>query len=189
MLRKSGKSGHPCVVPDIRGNAFSFSLLSIMFCFWCFSVLSHFWLFATPWTATHQAPLSSTISWSLLKLMSFELVMVSNHLILCCPLLLLPSVFHSIRVFSIESTLLIRWPKYWSFSIGPSNEYTGLISFRIDWFDFLAVQGTVKSLLQYYNSKASILWCSPSLWSNSHICTWLCFDYMDLCQQSDVSAF
>ena len=121
MLKKSGKSGHPCVVPDIRGNAFSFSLLSIMFCFWCFSVLSHFWLFATPWTATHQASLISTISWSLLKLMSFELVMVSNHLILCWPLLLLPSVFHSIRVFSIELTLLIRWPKYWSFSIGPSN--------------------------------------------------------------------
>ena len=103
-----------------------------------------------------------TNSWSLLKLKSIELVMPSTHLILCCPLLLLPSVFPSIRVFSNESVLRIRWPKYWSFSfsISPSNEYSGLISFRIDWFDLLAVQGTLKSLLQRYSSKASILQCS-----------------------------
>ena len=109
----------------------------------------------TPWTAAHQASLSITHSQCLLKLMSFELVMPSNHLILCCPLLLLPSIFHSIRVFSNELVLYIRWPKYWSFSfsISPSNEYSGLISFRIDWFDLLAVQGSLKSLLQHHNSK------------------------------------
>ena len=101
--------------------------------------------------------LSFTISWGLLTLMSIELVMPSNHLILCCPLLLPPSIFHSIRVFSNESALHIRWPKYWSFSISPSNEYSGLISFRIDWFDRLIVQGTLKSLLQYHSSKASVL--------------------------------
>ena len=108
----------------------------------------------TPWTAARQASLSINNSRSLLKLMSIESVMPSNHLILCRPLLLLPSVFPSIRVFSIESALLIRWPKYWSFSfsINPSNEYSGLISFRIDCLDFPAVQGTVKSLLQYYSS-------------------------------------
>ena len=110
-------------------------------------------LFATPWTAAHQAPLSSTISWSLLKLMSIESVMPSNHLILCRPLLLLPSIFPSTRGFSSESVLCIRWPKYWSFSliISPSNEYSGLISFRIDWFDLLAVQGTLKRLLQHHS--------------------------------------
>ena len=119
-------------------------------------------LFATPWTAARQASLSITNSWSLLKLMSIELVMPSNHLILCHPLFLLPSIFPSIRVFSSESVLRIRWPKYWSFSfsISPCNEYSGLISFRIDWFDLLAVQGTLKSLLQHHSSKASILWCS-----------------------------
>ena len=113
----------------------------------------------TPWTAVCQASLSFTVSLSLLKLMSIESVMPSNHLILCRPLLLLPSTFHSIRVFSNESAVCIRWLKYWnfSFSISPSNEYSGLISFRIDWFDFLAVQGTLKSLLQYHSSKASIL--------------------------------
>ena len=116
-------------------------------------------LFATPWTAAHQVTLSFTISWSLLKLLSVESVMSSNHLILCCPLLL-PSLFPSIGVFSNELALGIRWPKYWSFSISSSNEYTGLISFRIDWFDLLAAQGTVKSLLQHHSSKASILWCS-----------------------------
>ena len=107
------------------------------------------------------------------KLMSIELVMPSNHLILCCPLLLLPSIFPSIRVFSSESALPIRWPNYWSFSfsISPSNEYSGLISFRIDWFDPLAVQGTLKSLLQHHSSKASILQHSASLWFNSHIHT------------------
>ena len=112
---------------------------------------------STPWTATHQASLSITNSQSLLKLMSIESVMPSNHLILCHPLLLLPSVFPSIRVFTSESVLHIRWPKYWSFCFSPSNEYLGLISFRIDWFDLLAVQGTLKSLLQYHSSKASIL--------------------------------
>ena len=113
------------------------------------------------WTAAHQAPLSSTISRSLLKLMSIEMVIVSNHLILCHPLLLLPSILPNIRVFSNESALHIRWPKCWSFrfSISPSNDYSGLISFMIGWFD-LTVQGTLKSLLQHYNSKASILWCS-----------------------------
>ena len=107
-------------------------------------LLSHIWLFATPWTVAHQASLSITNSWSLLKLMPIELVMPSNHLILCRPLLLLPSIFSSIRVFSNETVLCIRWPEYWSFSfsISPSNEYSGLISFRIDWFD-LAVQGTL----------------------------------------------
>ena len=116
----------------------------------------------TPWTAAHQASLSITNSWSLLKLMSIESVMPSNHLILCRPLLLLPSIFPSITVFSNESVLHIRWPKYWSFSfsISPSKEHSVLISFGIDWFDLLAVQGTLKSLLQHHSSKASILWCS-----------------------------
>ena len=118
-------------------------------------------LFVTPWTVAHQASLSITNSWSLLKLMPIELVIPSNHLILCHPLLLLPSIFPSIRIFSNESALRIRWPKYWSFrfSISLSNEYSGLIFYRIDWFD-LAVQGTLKSLLQYHSSKATILWCS-----------------------------
>ena len=111
-------------------------------------------LFVTPWTAACQASLSSTISRSLLKLMSTELVMPSNHLILCHPLLLMASIFPSIRVFSNESVLCIKWPNYWSFSF---NEYLGLISFRIDWFDVLAVQGTLKSPLQHHSSKASIL--------------------------------
>ena len=124
--------------------------------------LSHVQLFVTPWTAAHQASLPITNSRSLLKLMSIESVMPSNHLILCRLLLLLPSIFPSIRVFSNESDLRIRWPKYWSFSfnISPSNEHPGLISFRMDWFDLLAVQGTLKSLLQHHSSKASILWCS-----------------------------
>ena len=113
----------------------------------------------TPWTATHQASLSTANSQSLFKLMSIELVMPSKHLILCRPLLLPPSIFPSIRVFSNESVLRIRWPKYWSFSfnINPSNEYSGLISFRIDWLHLLAVQGTLKSLLQHHSSKASVL--------------------------------
>ena len=123
--------------------------------------LSHVWLFATLWTAAHQASLSFTISWSLLKLMSIDSVMPSNHLILCHPLLL-SLIFPSIRVFSNELALSIRWPKYWSFCFSPSlsNEYSGLISFRIDWFDLLAVHGTLKSLLQHHNAKASVLWCS-----------------------------
>ena len=119
-------------------------------------LFSHIRLFATPWTAALQAPLTITNSWSLLKLMSIVSVMPANHLILCHPLLLLPSIFPSIRVFSNESVLCIRWPKYWtfSFSISPSNEYSGLISFKMDWVDLLAVQGTLKSLLQHHSSKA-----------------------------------
>ena len=125
-------------------------------------MLSHGQFFATPWTAAHQASLSFTISCSLLSLMSIESVMPSNHLILCRPLLLLLSVFSSIRVFSNELALHIRWPKYWSFSFSnnPFNEDSGLISFRMNWLDLLAVQGTLKSLLQHHSSKASILHCS-----------------------------
>ena len=127
-------------------------------------LLSCVWLSAAPWTAAHQASQSSSTSWSLLKFMSIELMMLSNHLILCQPLLLWPSIFPSFRVFSNELALCIRWPKYWnfSFSISPSNEYSGLISFRIDWFDLLAVRWTLKSL-QHHNSKASILWLSTFL--------------------------
>ena len=122
--------------------------------------LSHVWLFPTPWTAARQASLSITNSQSLLKLMSFASGMPSNHLMLCHPLLLLPSIIPNIRVFSNESVLHIRWPKYWSFSISPSNEYSGLISFRMDWLDLLAVQGTLKSLIQHHSSKASVPQCS-----------------------------
>ena len=124
-------------------------------------LLSHVRLFVTPWTAAHHASLSITNPQSLLKLMSIESVMPSDHLILCRPLLL-PSIFPSIRVFSNESVLHIRWPKYWSFSlsISPSNEHSGLISFRMDWLDLLAVQGTLKSLFQHHSSEASILQCS-----------------------------
>ena len=127
-------------------------------------------LFATPWNAVCQTSLFFTISWSLLKLMFIELVMSSNHLVLCCPLLLLSYVFPSIRVFSNESALHTRWPKYWnfSFSISPFNEYSGLISFRIDWFDVLAVQRTLKSLLQQDSSKHQFFSTQPSFWSNSH---------------------
>ena len=122
-------------------------------------------LFATPWTAAHQASRSFTISWSLLKLMSIELMMPSNHLILCCPLCLLPSLFPSIRVFFNQSALCTRWPKYWrfSFNTSPSNEHPGLISFRMDWLDLLAVQGTLKSLLQHHSSKASFFGAQLSL--------------------------
>ena len=124
--------------------------------------LSRVQFFVTPWTAARQASLSITNSQSLLKPMFIKSMMPSNHLILCHPLLLLPSIFPSIRVFSNESALCIRWPKYWSFSfsISPSNEYSGLISFRMDWLDLFAVQGTLKSLLQHHSSKASVLWCS-----------------------------
>ena len=124
--------------------------------------LSHVQLFVTPWTAACQASLCITTSRSLLELTSIESVIPSNHLILCCPLLLRPSIFPNIRVFSNESVLHSRWPKYWSFSfsISPSNEYSGLISFRIDWFDLLAVQGTLMSLHQHHSSKTSILQCS-----------------------------
>ena len=125
-------------------------------------LLSHVRLFATPWTAARQASLSITDSQSLLKLMSVESVIPSNHLILCHPLLLLPSIFPSITVFSNKSALCIRWPKYWgfSFNISPSNEYSVPVSFRMDWLDLLVVQGTLKSLLQHHSSKASILQCS-----------------------------
>ena len=136
--------------------------------------LSHVPLFGTPWTAACQASLSITNSWSSLKLISIESVMPSNHLILCHSFLLRPSIFPSIRVFSNESVLPIRGPKYWSFSfsISLSSEYSGLISFKIDWFVLLAVQGTLKSLLQHHSLKAWILRCS-ALWSKCHMCTWL----------------
>ena len=146
----------------------------------------------TPWTAACQAPLPFTISRSLLKFMSIELMMLSNHLIFCHPLLLLPSIFPSIRVFSNESSLCNRWPKYWSFSfsVSPSNEYSGLISFRIDWFDLLAVQRTLKSILQHHSSKASILRHSAFFMVQlSHLHMTTGFDYTDLCCQSDASAF
>ena len=134
-------------------------------------LFSHVWLFVTPWIAARQASLSITNSWSLLKLLSIESVMLSNYLILCRPILLLPSIFPSIRVFSNESVLCTKWPKYWSFSfnISPSNEYSGLISFRMNWFDLLAVQGTLKSLLQHHlesiNSSVLSLLYDPTLTS------------------------
>ena len=138
----------------------------------CCSPLSHVWLFAAPWIAAHQASLSFTISWNLIKLVFTESEMPPNHLILCCPLLLLPSIFPSIRVFSKELALHIRWPKYWSFSFSPSNEYSGLISLSIDWFDLLTVQATLESSNttvwkhQFFSAQSS-------LWSSSHICIWL----------------
>ena len=140
-----------------------------------FQFLSCVQLFVIPWTAASKASLSITNSWSLLKLMSTELMMPSNHLILCHPLLLLPSIFPSIRVFSNESVLLFRWRKYcsFSFSISPSNEHSGLISFRIDGLDLFAVQGTLKSLLQHHSSKASILRCSAFFIVQPHTHIWL----------------
>ena len=154
--------------------------------------LSYVRLFMTPWTTARQASLSITNSRSLLKLMSIESVMPSKHLILCHPLLLLPSIFPSIRVFSDESVLCIRWPKYWSFSfsISPSNEYLGLISFRMDWLDLFAVQGTFKSLLQLHSSKASILWHSAFFTvqlSHPYMTTGKTIAFTE--QQSNVSAF
>ena len=126
---------------------------------------------ATPWAVVRQASLSFPISQSLLKLMSIESMMPCNHLVLCCPLLLLLSIFPSIMVFSNELALCIRWPKDWSFSfsISPFNEYSALISFRMDWFDLLAVQGTLKSLLQHHSLKASVLWCSVFLTLTSYL--------------------
>ena len=153
---------HSWAISNLFSGAIKFLLKAIFYTI-LYDVgqfLSHVFLFATPWTIARQASLSITISWSFLKLMSMALMMPSNHRTLCFPLLLLPSIFPSIRVFSNESVLRIRWPKYWSFSISPSNEYSWLISFRIDWFDLLAVQRTLKSLLQHHSSKASILWCS-----------------------------
>ena len=157
-------------------------------------LFSHVWLFATPWTTAYQASLSIINSWSLPKLMSMESVIPSNHLILCRPLFLLPSIFPSIRVFSNESALRIRWPKYWSFSfnISPSNERPGLISFRMDWLDLFAVQGTLKSLLQHHSSKTSILLHSAFFrvqLSRPHMTIGNTIALtMDLCWQSDVSA-
>ena len=149
---------------------------------------SHVRLFATPWTAACQASLSITNSQSLLRLMSIESVMPCNHIILCRPLLLPPSIFPSIRVFSYEAALHIRWPKYcsFSFSISPSNEHSGLISFRIDWLDLLAVRGTLKSLLQHHSSKTSVLRCLPFFivqLSHPYMTTWKnhSFDWTDLC--------
>ena len=137
--------------------------------------LSRVRLFATPWIAARQASLSVTNSRSSLRLMSTESVLPSSHLILCCPLIILPSIFPSIRIIPNESVLRIRWPNYWSFtfSISPSDEYSGLISFRMDWLDLLAVQGTLKSLLQHHSSKASILLHSVFFISNPHIHIWL----------------
>ena len=134
---------------------------SIRICNSCCSVTQSCLTFVTPWNAECQASVTFTISQNLLRLMSLESVMLSNHLILCRPLLLWPSIFPSIRVFSNESALCIRWLNYWScsFSIHLSSEYSGLISFRIDWLDLLAVQGTIKSLLQHHSSKPSIIWC------------------------------
>ena len=160
-------------------NTFPYGVCTLVckFGMWLSSVqsLSRVQLFETPWIAARQASLSITNSLSSLKLMSIELVMPSSHLILCHPLLLLPPIPPSIRVFSNESTLRMRWPKYWSFSFSiiPSNEYPGLISFRMDWLNLLAVQGTLKSLLQHHSSKASILQHSAFFIYNSHIHTWL----------------
>ena len=147
IVRKGRNLGHQLDSPPIFSSV---------------QLFSHIWLFATPWTAAHQASLSITNSQSSLKFMSTESVMPSNHLILCHSLLLPPSIIPSIRVFSNESVLHIRWPKYWtfSFSISPSNEYPGLISFRMGWLDLLAVQEALKNLLQHHISKASILWRS-----------------------------
>ena len=152
---------------------FSFSFHSLFSFGCCCSVLSQVCLFAILWTAAHWASRSFTISWSLHKLMSIESVMPSNHLILCRPILLLPSIFPSIRVFFNESALLIRCPNYWSFSFStsPSNEYSGLIFLRMDWLDLLAVQSTLKSLLQHHSSKAPIFVTQPSIWFYSHIYT------------------
>ena len=155
--------------------------------------LSHVSFFSTPWTAACQASLSFTISQSLPRLMSIELVIPSNHLILCHSLLP-PSIFPNIRVFSNESGLYIRWPKDWSFTISPSSDYSGLIFFGIAWFDLLAVQGTLKSLLQHHSSKVSILQCSAFFMvqlSHPYMTTGKnhSFDYLGLCRQSDVSAF
>ena len=151
---------HELISESFKGT-FLLWFIFIKECLSSVQSLSRVQLFATPWTTACQASLSTTNSRNLLKLMSIESVMPSNHLILCHPLLM-SSIFPGIRVFSSELALCIRWPKYWSFSfsISPSNKYSGLISFRIDWFDFLAVQGTLKSLLHYHSSKVLILWCS-----------------------------
>ena len=149
--------------------------------------LSRVQLYVTPWTAARQVSLSVTNSWSLLKLMCIELVMPSNHLIFCHPLLLPPSIFPSIRVFSKKSVLWIKWQEYWSFNftISPSNEYSVLISFRIDWFDLCAVQGTLKSLLQHHSSKALVLWHSVANLFLYWFARWLCLE-STLCARHSV---
>ena len=174
--------------------------LTRLYMFCCCSIISHVPLFTVLWTVAYQASLSSAISWSLLKPMSIESVMLSNHLILCHPLLPVPPIFPSIRVFSSESALCSGGQSMGA-SVGasifiPCNEYSGLISFRVDWFDLLAVQGTLKTLLQHCNSKASILLKDGTqsfLWFNSQILQdyWKnhCFDCVGLCPQTDVSAF
>ena len=189
---------HICVVHILAQDEFSIrvSPKDRQLTFSSVQLLSCVQLFATPWTAALQAPLSITNFWSLLKLISIEPVRPSNRLILCHPLLLPPSIFPSIRVFSSESFLCIRWPKYWSFSfsISPSNEYSGLIFFRMDLLDLLPVQRTLRNLLQHHSSKASILQFSAFFivstltsihdsWKNHSL------DYMDLCWQSNISAF
>ena len=163
-----------CLLPAMRPQVRSLCLHLYSVQFSSIQLLSRVRLLATPWTASRQASLSITNSCSLLKLTSIESVMLSNYLILCCPLLFLSSVFPNIRVFSNGSVLHIRWTKYWSFnfSISPSNEYSGLISFRIEWLDLLAVQGTLKSLLQHHSSKASILRYSAFFRSSFHIRTY-----------------
>ena len=146
-------TNHNLIYNKIRCGSIVVSIAASKQMYSSVQTLSHVQLFATPWTAEHQASLPNTNSWSLLQLMSIESGMPSNHLFLYCPLLLLPSIFHIIKIFSNESVLHIRWPKYQSFSfnISPSKEYSGLISFRIDWFDLLAVQGTLKGLLQHHS--------------------------------------
>ena len=177
---------------DSVTNTFPFLFFSL--CVAVVQSLSYVLLFVTAWTAACQTSLSFTISWSWLKLMSTELVMPSN-LLICCPPLPLPSICPSIKVFSSEPALHIRWPEYWNFSSSnsPFNGYSGLVSFRIDWFDLLAVQGTLKSLLQHHIWQESILWCSaffmPTLTSVHDYWKDHSFDYTDVCQQNDVSAF
>ena len=164
----SGWSEALCALGSLVGQVFRSVQFSSV------QLLSRVWIFATPWITAHQASLSITNTQSSLRLMSIESVMPSSHLILCHPLLLLPPIPPSIRVFSNESTLRMRWPKSWSFSfsISPSNEHPGLISFRMDWLDLLAVQGTLKSLLQYHSSEASILQRSAFFTVQLSIHTW-----------------
>ena len=167
------KAALPCLLSLHQDSNYNY-VLKMPKCILLVQLLSRVLLFATSWTAALQASMSFTISQSLLKFMSIEL-MIADHLILYHPLLHLPSMFSSIRVFSNELALCIRWPKYWSFNfnISPFNEYSGLISFRIDWFDLLVVQGTLKSLLQHPVQKHQFFGTQPSLWSNSHTCTWI----------------
>ena len=166
-----GKGPSHLKTKHIRNSFLSYVILQ----FSSVQSFSHVWLFVTPWIAARQASLSIINSRSSLRLMSIESVMPSNHLILCRPFLFLPSIFPSIRIFSNESALHIRWPRYWSFSfsISPSNEYSGLISFRMDWLDLLASQGTLKSLFQHHSSKHQFFGAQPSLWYSFHVCTWL----------------